>query len=586
LAKQINAEAAEKLKIPDTNTDYNKEIDRVNDEYSRYLLRTDPEAVAIKDRLQREQRDYTKQRDAALTEIAGMLKSVPAFNPEHLDISVKSYIFVKPVVLRQRGYDNYYWGLGRLGVSMEKITAEIESSRQFLIIGVGIIALIALGLGIAGALIMATITIIPIRTLRAGVAVIRDTTDKALLKDHSIVVKTRDEIRELADTVNQMTQGLVKAAIANKELVVGKEVQKMFIPLDLDASGKKRTTGSAANEFVDIFGYYEGAKGVSGDYFDFKKLDAKHFAIIKCDVAGKGVSAALIMVEVATIFLTFFRDWTVKKDGMKIDTLVYRINDMIEERGFKGRFAALTLCLLNSETGMCVFCNAGDNLVHIYKNKKLKHEILKLNNAPAAGVFPSMLIETQSGFKQISQTLEKGDTLFLFTDGIDEAKRAFRGPDFAPMTCNEPGLKDGESHGGTHMKGSENEELGLGRFEEIIEAVFSRKAFKLIKYHNPLPGEDLTFDFTTCPGTTEDAVTALVAVEKVFRVFPDPHARKDDVVRVDKKIDAFLAKYFVQYKAYFKERFENPEEADYVYFTHLKEDEQYDDLTILAVRKK
>ena len=58
---------------------------------------------------------------------------------------------------------------------------------------------------------------------------------------------------------------------------------------------------------MEIFGYYEGAKGVSGDYFDFKRLDDTHYAMIKCDVSGKGVAAALIMVEVATLFINLLQ---------------------------------------------------------------------------------------------------------------------------------------------------------------------------------------------------------------------------------------------------------------------------------------
>ena len=73
-----------------------------------------------------------------------------------------------------------------------------------------------------------------------------------------------------------MTRGLVKAAAASKDLTVGKEVQKMFIPLEVDSAGRKLTTGKIEDDYTQFFGYYEGAKGVSGDYFDYLKLDDKH----------------------------------------------------------------------------------------------------------------------------------------------------------------------------------------------------------------------------------------------------------------------------------------------------------------------
>ena len=119
---------------------------------------------------------------------------------------------------------------------------------------------------------------------------------------------------------------------------------------------------------IEFFGYYEGASAVSGDYFDYLKLDDKHYAIIKCDVSGKGVPAALIMVEVATLFLHYFKDWSYKKNGYNLTPVVSQINDLIESRGFKGRFAAFTLCIYNSQNGEMHFCNAGDNLIHITAN--------------------------------------------------------------------------------------------------------------------------------------------------------------------------------------------------------------------------
>ena len=126
----------------------------------------------------------------------------------------------------------------------------------------------------------------------------------------------------------------------------------------------------------------------------------------------------------------------------------------------------------------------------------------------------------------------------------------------------------------------------MTRFQRVVEAVFHKGTYALEKNHNPVANENLSFDFSGCAGTTEEAVLGVVAVEKVFRLYPDPSAKPDDVVRVDRKIDLFLEKHFDQYKTYFKNRTENPEEPDYVFFPHLKEDEQYDDLTILAVHKK
>jgi hypothetical protein len=79
---------------------------------------------------------------------------------------------------------------------------------------------------------------------------------------------------------------------------------------------------------------------------------------------------------------------------------------------------------------------------------------------------------------------------------------------------------------------------------------------------------------------------ALVSVEKVFRIYRHPAATVDDKILVDIKVDEYLKQHFVQYNEYFSERIDLPENPGYVAFSHIHEDEQYDDLTILAVQKK
>ena len=529
------------------------------------------------------------------------VSSLPQFDP--LKPLAPRYLFYKPIVFFVPGDKSFYQGLVRLEVDTTTITRQIRESRDGLIRSTALIALAAIALGILGAIIMASITVTPIRRLARGVAVIRDTEDKELLKDHTINVRSRDEIGLLATTVNDMTQGLVKAAAANKELMLGKDVQKMFLPLEKDAEARKGTTAGEESPLLEIYGYYEGAKGVSGDYFDFKRLDDTHYALIKCDVAGKGVPAALIMVEVATLFISFFREWPKRKENIsritdakerqaalrelvRVDSLVYTINDMLEERGFKGRFAALTVCIFNAETGIATVCNAGDNLLHVYRSVEGRMVQHKLPESPAAGVFPSMLVEMKSGFSQVPQKLEKGDAMFLFTDGFEEAKRNFRNAQNEVIACDAPDIKEGELHLGTHTRGQTSEEFGTPRIDGIVAAVFNRGRYRLVRSHVPDSSEDLEFDFSTCSGTVKEAVLALVAVEKVFRLRVEPLGTGTHGIAVDAKVDAFLKEHFLQYTQLFSHRVDGQPGAPAVSFTHLKEDEQYDDLTMLVIRRK
>jgi len=525
--------------------------------------------------------------------------SQPQFDP-HKPLAPR-YLFYKPIVYFVPGDRSFYQGLVRLEVDTTTITRQIADSTISLIRSTALIALAAIALGILGAVLMANITVTPIRRLERGVGVIRDTEDKEELKDHKIVVKTHDEIGRLAAAVNEMTHNLVEAAKANKQLMIGKDVQKRFLPLAKGGDKKSSNTAAEETEKVSMFGYYEGAKGVSGDYFDLKKLDDVHYALIKCDVSGKGVPAALIMVEVATLFINYFRGWVDRKQQVmkiadpkqrqialkgleRVDSLVYTINDMVEERGFDGRFAALTICIYNSVTGEASICHAGDNIVNIYRAAEGRMVPITLAKAPAAGTFDSGMVKATSPYTQVVQTLAPGDVLFFYTDGLEEAQRSLRNAQFELAPCQEPGLKDEEWHG-THQKGKTTEEFGTERIRGVIEAVFTKGRYRLVRSHNPISDEQLAFDFSQCDGTVKDAVLALVAVEKVYRQIPDPSAGPESRVHVFEQVDEFLRKTFAQYGQYFSHPVEGQQIPGYLTFTHAKEDEQYDDLTLLVVRR-
>ncbi len=547
------------------------------------------EVTAAEDERIKELGDQIQERRRRITEIlleiGSKIYTIPEYDIENLSRDTTEYIFFKPVVYLQEGNNSYVHGVVRLGITIDRMLGQIEAATRSLFVATGIIAFVAIGIGIISALILSSIIIRPIRRLAQAVEKIRDTEDKESLKELVIDITTRDEIADLAETVKQMSLGLAVAAAANKDLIVGKETQKMFTPLIQDPkSGRKLTTASELTDDVEFFGYYEGAKGVSGDYFDYAKLDDQHYAIIKCDVAGKGVPASLIMVEVATIFLDYFRNWTLKSVGIHLEKLVYRINDLVEQRGFTGRFAALLVVIMNVKTGATYLCHAGDNLIHIYDSGQREMITKRLAEAPATGVFPSDMVEMGSGFEQVHHVMKQGDTLLLFTDGVEEDKRYFRDERFGVILCAEPGIEDDGEHG-NHKKSDNNEELGISRIYAVVNAVMDRGTYRLDKYHNPIPGEELTFDFSSCNGTVREAVLAMAALDKVFRLIPDPTSGPNDRIRVDVNIDEFLKEHFDQYTKYFSTPFRDDNFPEYVYYPNLREDDQYDDLTILGVRK-
>jgi hypothetical protein len=203
----------------------------------------------------------------------------------------------------------------------------------------------------------------------------------------------------------------------------------------------------------------------------------------------------------------------------------------------------------------------------------------------ATGVLPNFLVESKGGYTVQTQTLDPGDILLLYTDGIEEAKRKFRSGEFKEILCAEGEAPQDTPHA-NHMVGMGSEELGTDRIEAIINAVMNRGMYTLHKYHNPEGERELQFDFSSCTGNVDELIMALVSVEKMFRCYKNPKSGEDDRVLVDKKIDRFLREHFLQYRHYCANIREDPGNDVYMYYTHLKEDELYDDLTILGIKRK
>ena len=519
----------------------------------------------------------------AFQEMTRLPLSEPAFVYSSAPNGNRSFILFKPIMYRYGPYANYFQGLVRMEISIDSIDDQLSDVKFRLLQTTLLLALCALAAGIIGALVLSSLIVQPIRKLVRHVEAIRDAEYMEELAEAKIYINSRDEIAMLGDTINEMTQGLVRGASAALDISIGREIQKKFLPLEMDQHGNKLSSGSMDTKSASFFGYYEGAHGISGDYFDYKNIDGRYYAIIKCDIAGKGIPAALIMIQVATMFLNYFKEWEPSSAGIRIEEAVYQINSFIETLGFKGRFAAFTLCIFDSQTGDLHFCNAGDNIIHICDFSEKCIKSITLPATPAAGALPNSMVETMGGYQVQTMTLDHNDILLLYTDGIEEAKRMFRDMSYRGIICTVGNT--GEPHG-NHVVGEKGEEMGTKRVYDIVNAVLKQQTYSLYKWHNPEGEQSLTFDFSACKGKAEDIIMALISVEKMFRCYRHPRATETNRVLVDKKIDAFLKKHFLQYQHYCGRTREYLGNDAYLYYTHLMEDEQYDDLSILGIKRK
>lgn len=581
--------------------------------------------------------------DSRLNELsADAAGSIPAFRKDRLDRSVRTYTFYKPVLFRMSGdNDTFVRAFLLMEVSTDTVREEIDSAIRGIIVLAAFVALIAIVLGDIAAFALASVIVKPLQKLVLHVKRIGETADKETLEGEEIEIRSRDEIRTLGDAVNDMTRGLVKAAKdekvaarireenvrtreaaakaqaeaaeaqakvleeqekaleAQKMNMDGKSVQNALIPLDAGRDNKQ-TTASYRDREIDLFCYYEGSDDVSGDFFDYKKLDERWYAVIKCDVSGHGIPAALLVAVIATIFREYFSDWSYKKNGTRINELAGKLNEFIGNLGLRGKFATLLIGLFDSKNDDVYLCHAGDRIVRFFDAERKQQKTVELDSAasgmPAAGQIEQWMVDMKGGYQVRRLKLKKGDILFLYTDGIEEAQSVFKDEHFHARKCGETKALDKDGRHINHMPEEEYEEFGNDRIKEIVESVFNRRKYTLRRCHPQDPSERLEFDLTKCEGSTEEMILALASVEKVFRMYRRPDARgtvtKDDKgniridgdgIRVDRKIDDFLSRTFSGYGFYCRDRMDLGEQ-NYIYYVNVNEDKQADDLTIFAVK--
>lgn len=581
--KDLDSNIAKEVKeLSDKIDSLSREAERL---YASVLAEDTEEADRLSDVIV-ELRNELDQRLADYSKAAA--GSYPAFDTENLDRSVTDYIFYRPVMYRKGTTGNYIHSVIYLELSTQSLIDSLNAEIRKIVYFSLIIAAAAVAFGILGAYVFASLIVRPIKKLEKHVIMIGQTKNKINLKGKDVEIKSRDEVGRLGDAVNNMTHELIANAEEEALAMDGKAVQKAFLPLVALGANNKNTFAEYADKEVECFGYYEGESGVSGDYFDYKRLDDTWFGIIKCDVSGHGIPAAIIMTVVATIFRRYFEKWSYAKNGTQLNKLVEQINDFIEGLGLRGKFATLIICLLNMKTGELYMCNAGDNLVHIYDAASRQLKLLTLASAPTAGVFTSDLVAMRGGFVVEKTILNRGDILYLYTDGIEESTRRIRELDYT-VRQNEVEVK--KMNPKTHEEETEikmedaKEEFGPDRIKQIIEAVYNKKKFVLTKQDNPAVNESLEFDFTKCEGSVSESILALASLEKVFRLYKSPSVQQTDYIKIDKKIDEFLLKYFNMYDYYAAHKSEDSAGSNYVDYDQMLEDEQSDDLTLLAIKR-
>jgi sigma-B regulation protein RsbU (phosphoserine phosphatase) len=190
---------------------------------------------------------------------------------------------------------------------------------------------------------------------------------------------------------------LIEKREIERELGIAAEIQKKLVP---EAIPELR------NATLSV--YSLPAHGVSGDYYDIFSLDDNKIAMIVCDVAGKGVPAALVMVMIRSIVRL------ISSPNRDVATTVKWINLGITGRLDIDHYATLCFLTYDQNKQEIYYSNAAHHPLLLFRQKTNKFLQVDTEGLPIG-------IERQSKYVQKKIPVHSGDIIVLYTDGIIEA---------------------------------------------------------------------------------------------------------------------------------------------------------------------
>jgi len=159
---------------------------------------------------------------------------------------------------------------------------------------------------------------------------------------------------------------------------------------------------------VQISGAWQPAREVGGDYFDVIALDEKRLGICIGDVAGKGITAALLMANLQASFRAF------ASADASPQAVCTKLNKFLSANLASGKFVTFFYAVLDADQRTLIYENAGHCPGLLIRGNGAA-ELLRGSGA-ALGVLPDWI------YQDSTVQLERGDKLLLSTDGVTEAE--------------------------------------------------------------------------------------------------------------------------------------------------------------------
>lgn len=200
---------------------------------------------------------------------------------------------------------------------------------------------------------------------------------------------------QVAELVQKQAAEAASRERIEQELKVATLIQQNFLPRELpDLPGWQ------------VAAYYQPAREVGGDFYDFFSLEDGRVAVVIGDVTDKGVPAAMVMAAARSVL---------RASGSRIGSpgdVLERVNDLLVPDIPERMFVTCLYAVVDPVTGRIVFANAGHNLPFARTTDGIVE--LRATGMPL-GMMPGMTYEEKEAL------LAPGESLLLYSDGITEA---------------------------------------------------------------------------------------------------------------------------------------------------------------------
>jgi serine phosphatase RsbU (regulator of sigma subunit) len=181
-----------------------------------------------------------------------------------------------------------------------------------------------------------------------------------------------------------------------QEMEIAREIQRSLLPRELPREGLLRVAGSSISNLA-----------VGGDFFDVVRLDGGGYALAVADVSGKGVSSALLASFLQGVFLQ------APRDAASIRAMLAHLNRHLLDRTRGEKYATVFYMAVEPD-GTLHWSNAGHCEPRLLRARGGVDRL-------RATSLPVGMIE-DAAFEAVTQKVEKGDTIIVFSDGLSEAR--------------------------------------------------------------------------------------------------------------------------------------------------------------------